>query len=156
MVKACKLRPVENRQGKKWDKQVCKEFSHEINGCRYYKQLHKRVSGGFMEHPQSESKVKGWPSWMENWFMWHDPLRRFCQHHPPVKAAGKIASHCTKLPQCSAGWYNPGRNSRHTALLVSKIPESRGKWGRNLPARFPLLLSCLLEWLEYTHSQNPN
>lgn len=95
-----------------------------------------------MEHPQSESEMKGWPSWMENWFMWHHLFRRLCQHHPPVKAAGKrIASCCTKLPLRSAGWYSPGR---HSALLESTIPESREKWGRNLPASSPLLL--LVSW----------
>lgn len=54
MVKACKLRPVESRQKKKWDKQVYKEFSHEIIGCRYHKQLHKHVPWG-----ASPVRVKG-------------------------------------------------------------------------------------------------
>lgn len=63
---------------------------------------------------------------------------------PPVKAAGKkVASLCTKLPVCSAGWGNTDRTSRHAALLVGKIPESREMYGRNLLAPSPLLLSCL-------------
>lgn len=143
MIKACKTSPVESRQEKKSELGRCVKSSvmaviitsNSTNMC------------SMMVHGAPLVRIKGEGMTQLNGELVH--VACFPQEilsTPPAKAAGKkIASRCTELPLCSAGWNNTDRTGRHTPLLVSKIPESREMWERNLLAGSPLLLSCLLE-----------